>query len=72
MSCPYSEAELQGYDSVCNPIGDACSTCDDCDCEHWSGSCQGCEKYWKWAECGGPDRPDPMDEAYEGTAKEAK
>jgi hypothetical protein len=65
MGCPYSEEELQEWDSVANPMGDACFDCEDCDCEHWAGSCdESCDRYWKWAECGGPWRPDPMDEAY--------
>lgn len=64
MGCPYSEEELQKWDSVCNPMGDACYTCEDCDCDHWAGSCDSCTRHEKWAECGGPWRPDPMDEAY--------
>lgn len=64
MSCPYSEEELQEWDSVANPMGEACSTCKDCDCEHWVGSCEDCENYEKWPECGGPYREDPMDELY--------
>ena len=59
--CPYSEEELQEWDSVANPIGDACFTCDECDCEHWSGSCEGCTRYEKWAECGGPSANEPED-----------
>jgi len=55
MSCPYSEEQLQLFDSVANPIGDACRTCDECDCEHWEGSCpEDCQKTDKWPECGGP------------------
>ena len=53
--CPYSEEALQEWDSVANPMGDACFTCDNCDCVHWFGSCEGCEKHWKWHECGGMD-----------------
>lgn len=46
MSCPYSDQELAFWDSVCNPIGDACYSCDDCQCEHWSGSCpEDCDGY---------------------------
>ena len=37
MSCPYSEWELQEWDSVCNPMGDACYDCHNCYCEHWAG-----------------------------------
>lgn len=54
MSCPYSDEELQEWDSVCNPMGDACSMCQDCDCDHWAGSCEGCEPSEKWLDCGGP------------------
>ena len=57
---------MQEWDSVANPMGDACYTCDDCDCVHWAGDCDGCNKHSKWVECGGPWRPDPMDEAYRG------
>lgn len=39
MSCPYSERELERWDSVCNPIGEACYSCDECECEHWAGEC---------------------------------
>lgn len=42
MSCPYSEEELQEWDSVCNPMGDACYTCDECGCDHWAGTCLNC------------------------------
>jgi len=70
LRCPYSEEELQEWDSVCNPMGDACFTCEDCDCDHWAGDCEGCDRTEKWAECGGPWRPDPMDEAY--AVKESK
>jgi hypothetical protein len=56
MGCPYSEEELQKYDSVNNPIGEVCDFCDDCDCDHWSGDCKGCEKFEKWPDCGGPYR----------------
>jgi hypothetical protein len=34
---PYSEDELQEWDSVCNPMGDACYQCDECECDHWAG-----------------------------------
>ena len=42
MSCPYSEEELQVWDSVANPMGEACYHCFECDCEHWAGTCEGC------------------------------
>ncbi len=32
--CPYSEEELQKWDSVSNPMGEACSDCTEYDCEH--------------------------------------
>lgn len=57
MSCPYSEEELERY-GVCNPMGSACSDCGECECEHWVGSCEDC------------DRVDPgrfvLDEEYAG------
>jgi len=34
MSCPYSEMELEKWDSVCNPMGEACSSCEEFDCDH--------------------------------------
>lgn len=34
MGCPYSDEELQKWDSVTNPMGPACSDCEDYDCEH--------------------------------------
>ena len=34
MSCPYSDEELEYWDSVSNPMGDECYTCEDWDCEH--------------------------------------
>ena len=41
--CPYSEYELQEWDSVCNPMGEACYECDECECEHWAGDhSEGC------------------------------
>ncbi len=43
MSCPYSDEELQKWDSVCNPMGPACRDCDECECEHWASSCSDCE-----------------------------
>ena len=33
-SCPYSDIELQYWDGVANPMGDACDDCTDVDCEH--------------------------------------
>lgn len=43
MSCPYSERELEEWDSVCNPMGKACYECNDCYCEHFAGDhSQGC------------------------------
>ncbi len=32
--CPYSEELLDKWDSVMNPIGDACCDCDNYECEH--------------------------------------
>ena len=32
--CPYSDYELEMWDSVCNPMGDACDDCTDFECEH--------------------------------------
>ena len=34
MSCPYSDIELAYWDGVCNPMGDACNSCEEHDCEH--------------------------------------
>jgi len=31
--CPYSDESLEQFDSVANPMGDACDDCDDYDCE---------------------------------------
>jgi len=32
--CPYSDEELQEWDSVTNPMGSACDDCPNLDCEH--------------------------------------
>ena len=37
MSCYYSDALLEEWDSVCNPIGELCFRCDNCECDHWAG-----------------------------------
>ena len=34
MSCPYSDEDLERFDSVSNPMGKECYTCEDFDCEH--------------------------------------
>ncbi len=34
MSCPYSDKELDYWDGVCNPMGEACYTCEEYDCDH--------------------------------------
>lgn len=34
MSCPYSDEELQYWDSVCNPMGQSCYSCEEYECEH--------------------------------------
>lgn len=34
MSCPYSSEELDLWDGVCNPMGDACDECGEFECEH--------------------------------------
>lgn len=34
MSCPFSDAELEKWDSICNPMGDECYSCTDFDCDH--------------------------------------
>ena len=44
MGCPYSDEELEKWDSVCNPMGPACSECNDCECDHWAGTCEGCQR----------------------------
>jgi hypothetical protein len=66
MSCPYSDEELQKWDSVTNPMGDACYTCQDCHCEHWAGTCSDdCARIYTdfCVEGGGPHfPPDPYEE----------
>lgn len=37
MSCPYSDEELDYWDGVCNPMGDACYECGEWECEHYAG-----------------------------------
>ena len=37
MSCPYSDDELQKWDSVANPMGEPCYHCDEVECEHYAG-----------------------------------
>lgn len=32
--CPYSDESLEQFDSVANPMGDACDDCEDFECEH--------------------------------------
>ena len=44
MGCGYSEAELQEKASVLTPLGPACYGCTQCECEHWAGSCENCDK----------------------------
>lgn len=39
MSCPYSDEELQEWDGVANPMGQACRECYECTCEHYDGDC---------------------------------
>lgn len=34
MSCPYTDDELEYFDGVSNPMGDACRDCDNFECEH--------------------------------------
>jgi hypothetical protein len=34
MNCPYSDEELEYWDSVTNPMGKECESCDDFECEH--------------------------------------
>jgi len=34
MSCPYSDAELDYWDGVANPMGGACYSCQEYECEH--------------------------------------
>lgn len=43
MNCPYSDEELAKWDSVTNPMGDACFECDECYCDHWSGTEHTCD-----------------------------
>ena len=46
MSCPYSDEELDFWDSVANPIGNACFDCDDLECEHNDNS----ENYYSYED----------------------
>lgn len=34
MSCPFSIEELEYFDGVVNPMGEACNDCEDFECEH--------------------------------------
>ena len=34
MSCPYSDEKLEYWDGVSNPMGQACYSCEDWECEH--------------------------------------
>ena len=34
MGCPYSSEELDYWDGVYNPMGDACNECGEWECEH--------------------------------------
>jgi len=34
MGCPYTDEQLQFWDGVTNPMGEACHDCEDYDCEH--------------------------------------
>jgi len=52
--CPYSETELAMWDSVCNPMGDACYDCDEFECDHNPNPSP---EYDGWE--------DPMDEVYQ-------
>lgn len=50
--CPYSDEELQFWDSVSNPMGDACDDCDDYDCEHNPNmSPEEATKFEMWYAC---------------------
>ncbi len=51
MSCAYDDEILQKWDGVTNPVGEYCSTCDDCECEHWAGSCSECNAPGSREEC---------------------
>ena len=34
MNCPYSSEELDHWDGVSNPMGEACNECGEWECEH--------------------------------------
>lgn len=34
LNCPYSSEELDYWDGVCNPMGEACFDCGEYECEH--------------------------------------
>ena len=67
MGCPYSEEELIKWDSVMNPMGEACYTCTDCDCDHWVGDCEKCDRF-----CENPKRDEFYGESLEKPASEVQ
>ncbi len=68
MGCAYSDIEVEKWEDVSNPIGEACSNCFNCECEHWAGICpedceflggQECPGKWEGADLW----RDPMSES---------
>ncbi len=55
MGCRYTDEQLQEWDGVANPMGEACRNCRECTCSHWDGDCpcdlEGTE------DCMDPERP---------------
>ena len=61
MSCPYSEEELEKWDGVSNPMGQACNNCYKCECEHWFWCPDDCDIEVRInRECKSWDAEDPL------------
>ena len=55
MMCPYSDEELEFWDSVNNPMGNACFKCDEWNCEHnFNPDNPEIIDYWEYDEAGYP------------------
>lgn len=58
MSCPYTDEELELWDSVANPMGKECYICEEWACEH-NFNPNNPEEIddWEYDEAGYPKQP---------------
>lgn len=58
MSCPYTDEELEIWDSVTNPMGQPCYRCDDYGCVHnFNDDNPELIDDWEYDEAGYPVQP---------------